>query len=252
MLNLFLGQTETFIGSETMTNERKRKPDYFVGLDLAQAQEPSAAAVLERTIAPDPADATRELTYYAVRHLERWPPGTTYTTIIERVVSMFPKPPLRNTTLVIDQTGVGRAVVDLLRDAKTWGYLPAELTAVTITGGHGVNFADDGSWHVAKKHLVAPLQVLFQDHRFKIAEVLRDASMLVKELNNFRAKITLAGDDTIEDWRQGQHDDLVLAIAIAAWQAERQKPLPPMKGFGVIRTGLQKVGWGLPMRLGAW
>jgi hypothetical protein len=235
-----------------MTNLRKRKPGYFVGLDLAQAQEPSAIAVLERTTTPDTADAKRELTIYSVRHLERWPPGTTYTTMIERVVSMFSKPPLRNMKLVIDQTGVGRAVVDLLRDEKTWGCLQADLTAVTITGGHGVNFADDGSWHVAKKHLVAPLQVLFQDHRLKIADILPDTGMLVKELNNFRAKITLAGDDTIEDWRQGQHDDLVLAIAIAAWQGERQKPLPPMKGFCVEVKGPQEFGWGLPMRLSAW
>jgi hypothetical protein len=34
-------------------------------------------------------------------------------------------------------------------------------------------------------------------------------------------KATLSPKDTLEAWREGPHDDLVLAVAIAAWQSEQ-------------------------------
>ena len=54
--------------------------------------------------------------------------------------------------------------------------------------------------------------------------------MLVRELENFRAKITPAGRDTYEAWREGDHDDTVLATALACWFGERA--LPRIAGAG--------------------
>jgi len=34
-------------------------------------------------------------------------------------------------------------------------------------------------------------------------------------------KVTTAGNETFEAWRERDHDDLVLAVGIAAWVAER-------------------------------
>jgi hypothetical protein len=45
--------------------------------------------------------------------------------------------------------------------------------------------------------------------------------MLVQELLNFKAKPPTASGDTYEAWREGPHDELVLAIARAAWVGER-------------------------------
>jgi hypothetical protein len=42
----------------------------------------------------------------------------------------------------------------------------------------------------------------------------------VAELDNFQARKTAFGNDTFvagDDWRDGNHDDLVLAVALAAW-----------------------------------
>jgi hypothetical protein len=39
-------------------------------------------------------------------------------------------------------------------------------------------------------------------------------------LTTFRVKITPAADEVFGAWREGAHDDLVLAVAIAVWQAE--------------------------------
>ncbi len=45
-------------------------------------------------------------------------------------------------------------------------------------------------------------------------------------------KITVAGNDTYEAWRESDHDDLVLAAAMAAWYGEKKLRsilhLPPM------------------------
>jgi hypothetical protein len=57
--------------------------------------------------------------------------------------------------------------------------------------------------------------------RLQIARSLTDARTQVRQLENFRVKITLLVHETFGAWREGQHDDLVLAAALAGWWAER-------------------------------
>ncbi len=45
---------------------------------------------------------------------------------------------------------------------------------------------------------------------------------MIEELQNFRIKFTKAGNDTYEAWRESDHDDLVLAAAMAAWFGEKK------------------------------
>jgi hypothetical protein len=99
------------------------------------------------------------------------------------------------------------------------------IVPVTITSGHAVTQAEDRSWHVPKKELVTSLQVLMQSRRLQMARSLPDAAMLVRELQNFQVKITAAANETFGVWRDGQHDDLVLAVALASWWGERNPPL---------------------------
>jgi hypothetical protein len=220
--------------------------DYYVGLDLGQAVDFTALAVLER-----PPGTGLEPTY-SLRHLRRYPLGTPYTDVVPAVVRLVGSPPLKeHVTLVVDQTGVGRAVVDLLRREAD-----CRLVPVTITAGHQVTVAEDGSRHVPKKELVTGLQLLLQSRRLKIASSLPDADILVRELANFRVKITAAANETFGAWREGQHDDLVLAAALAAWLAEREPPWgPDAFGYGgrtevaeapegVFLSGLDGGTWG--------
>src|SRR5690606_9358153 len=83
--------------------------DFFSGLDLGQMQDFTALVVVERTRAAD--DPHR----YDVRHLHRWPLGTSYTRIADDVRGWFAGDPLKGSTLVVDATGVGAAVVDSFR-----------------------------------------------------------------------------------------------------------------------------------------
>src|SRR5262249_6272786 len=135
--------------------------------------------------------------------------------------------PLRQAPLVVDQTGVGRAVADMLRQSAC-GVIP-----VTITGGHATTVTADGSYHVPKKGLITALQVVMKGRRLQIARSLPEAATLVRELQNFQVKITTAANETFGVWRDGQHDDLVLAVALASWWSER---VPPFEAPTVIQT----------------
>src|SRR5262249_19043086 len=74
----------------------------------------------------------------------------------------------------------------------------------------------DGAWHVPKKELVSTLQVLLQGRRLKVAAV-PERDVLLKELLNFKVKVTVGAAETFEAWRERDHDDLVLAVALACW-----------------------------------
>jgi len=57
-----------------------------------------------------------------------------------------------------------------------------------------------------------------QTGRIKIAPTLAEAVLLKEELKNFKCKMSSSGYDTYlagDDWRVGNHDDLVLAAALA-------------------------------------
>lgn len=143
-------------------------------------------------------------------HLERLPLGTPYPAIVAHVAQLLMKLPA-GTELAIDYTGVGRPVYDLFLTA---GLSPI---GVLITGGTGET--QDGMVHnVPKLVLVSRLQALLHEGRLKILRDLAEAATLVRELQDFRVEFTAAGSLTFNA-RAGRHDDLVLALAIAAWRA---------------------------------
>ena len=194
--------------------ESRTEVSYFVGFDIGQAQEFSAIAIVEKTV---PANLPPEHITYAVRHLDRFAPGTTYATMLEALTQVYQTPELKNACLVIDQTGVGKPAVDLF--CKT-GRAPSYRRVVITAGQHA--FHDDaGAWNVPKKDLVSHLQLLLQARRIRVAAELPQSQLLMKELQNFQMKVTLNPTDSVMAWREGIHDDLVLAVAIAVWMAER-------------------------------
>jgi hypothetical protein len=192
--------------------------EFFVaGLDLGQAADCTALAVDHVTEVPDPASAGRTVKHHAIRHLQRWPLGTSYIDICDDVAQVAAQVP--GLLLGVDATGVGRGVVDLFRKAQ----LPVkQLVAITITGGHDVKRGERGGWNVPKKDLVGAVSAGLQSRRLKIAEALPEAATLRHELTLFRAKVNAAtGNETLEAWRERDHDDAVLAVAIAVWLAGR-------------------------------
>lgn len=152
-----------------------------------------------------------------VRYLERFPLGTAYPVIVERVSMLMIDPRLNDPHLVVDATGVGAPVCDMLRQAGLG------FNGVTITGGNAESGYNPSSqtWGVPKRDLVGGLQVTLQTGRLKFADGLPEIPAMIKELLAFQVKISASGHDSYEAWREGAHDDMVLALALAIWQAER-------------------------------
>ena len=180
---------------------------FHVGLDLGQANDYTAVAVVE--------EAGEDL---HVRHLERFR-HTLYPDVAERVEALMDSPQLKGMAdLVIDSTGVGPAVTDIFSKRGR------SFKAVKIHGGDSES-REGSIYRVPKRNLVSALQVALQTGTLKIASSLELAEVLRQELLNFRIKINLAtSHDSYEHWREGDHDDLVLAAAMAVWSARAPGP----------------------------
>lgn len=224
---------------------------YYVGLDLGQSQDYTALTVVEEPVwVPSGAlepwgwagqmkiveggwvspsslsnwqlEEVLSVNYHdgrppevplSLRHLERFELGTRYPAIIDRIRGLLSSGALRDkrVALLVDKTGVGASVVDSIVRA---GLSPI---AVTIHGGSSVT-RDEHGYRVPKRDLVSAVQVLLQNGRLKIAEGLPLAETLRSELLNFRMKIDpKTAHDSYEHWREADHDDLVLAAAMACW-----------------------------------
>ena len=72
---------------------------------------------------------------------------------------------------MVDATGVGAAVVDLLERAR----LGVRIVPVSITAGADAHEGMAGSWRVPKRDLVSVLQVLLQQGRLRVAQALAEA-----------------------------------------------------------------------------
>jgi hypothetical protein len=212
-----------------------------VGLDLGQAADYTALSALEivrEQVEADSQGNPQFDTYYDVRHLQRFELNMSYPEIVKRVVKMLETPQLKDQYMLVpDATGVGRPVVDLFRGEKV------RTTPVCITFGNHENYnIETGYWDVPKKELVSNLQVLFGNHRLRFANNLKDKDVVTKELINFKIKITKKGNDTYEAWREGDHDDLVLSIAIAAWYAKKfggEKKIDPARQWKPALLGVK-------------
>jgi len=151
-----------------------------------------------------------------VRHLKRYELGTRYPAIVEDVRSLLSGAAFRHrierTALIIDRTGVGRAVMDIFHTAEVYPI------GITIHGGERVIMENSMHYRVPKRDLVAAAIKYLQNGFLKIAATLPHADTLKRELQNFRLKIDpKTAHDSYTHWRDGDHDDLVLAVALACW-----------------------------------
>lgn len=149
-------------------------------------------------------------TQWLCRLIERVPLGTTYQTMIDRV-KHIDKQVAGPNVLLVDMTGVGRPILEMMERS---GLNPI---GINITGGKIVHERSGEGWSVPKRDLVSSLMSIYQSGRLKVSSKLDLAPALTKEMLAFTAKITSTGHDTYEAHRSGDHDDLVLAMAMAAW-----------------------------------
>ncbi len=204
------------------------KVGFFIGLDLGQSADYTALSVVRSTFT-DGGKPNHQLV-----HLERFKLGTSYVAITEAVVALVGRPEVGDDwRLVVDATGVGRPVVDLLRDAL--GAERAHVMAVTIVGGGEPGWGKVGV-SVPKRDLVTNLLVLLESGRLELAAGVAELGAFIREASAFQVKLSAAGHDIYGQWREGEHDDLVLSVALATWVAER-RGVRPRGGVHALSVG---------------
>jgi hypothetical protein len=201
---------------------------FLLGADLGQSPDPSALAILEekllvmekgklnindlslRLAARAPIKVVSRLD---CRWLERIPLGTPYPQVLDRCEAWLKSPELvEEAIFILDYTGVGHPVYDFARDR---GMAPI---GINITAGRELVETLAG-YNVPKRDLISQLLIAFQSGRLLISGELPFAQTIRNELINFRMRIHPSGKTSYEVWREGEHDDLVLALAIACWYA---------------------------------
>lgn len=189
---------------------------YFVGGDFGQLHDYSAQVTLQGQRGADGKPV------FGVVDIHRWPLGTPYPTIVGDMRDVFLRPPLPGATLALDRTGVGVAVTDYVVSSLRTAKVRCRLLPITITGGSKAAPDDNGfGWSVPKIDLVGVIQNALGTGRLKIAASLPLAKTLIAELKNFKAKTSVSGHESFEAWRSRDHDDIVLALALALWCGER-------------------------------
>ena len=194
---------------------------FIVGLDLGQKQDHSAIVVLEKPESHLPFLQPQDR-FLTVRAAERIPLGTPYPEVVEMMRHVVNLPALQGQrcALVVDATGVGRPVVDMLRAAR----LVWQVTAVTITGGDKQSYraGESDSVNVPKQDLISGLLLALEKDELKIAKKVGEAGTLVRELLDVRMSSSESGRLSFGAEGRGQHDDLVCALAIAIWRARKR------------------------------
>ena len=220
---------------------------FYLGVDLGQAADYSAVVVDERTEArvltlkrkpwqPTPIEAGwRPIVRHRIRYIHRYVLGTSYPDIVastSRLLAQLPEMRDRPETW-IDATGVGRAVLDIFTEAKL------NPVGVAITAGATAHRVSQSDIRIPKRELASLMQAVLQSGRIEIARDLAHSRTLEDELSNFRVKLSAGGNETYEG-RSGVHDDLVLALAIAVWAAEKKDSGPGSAFLGLAKRQLEE------------
>lgn len=211
-------------------------PRFFFGMDVGQAADPTAQAIVELIRRQVPVDKImREEVELRTRNLRRVDLDTPYPDIIDGVAKTVSRPPFKDCTeIIIDATGVGRPIVDMARKKGL------RVIAVTITGGE-IETHNDWRWSVPKRNLVMATNLALQHRILTFARGIQEKEVFKAELKNFKVKVSSAGHDSYEAEKSGDHDDMVIAESVAVWRALKfvpqlyrvPKPLPTPEEWSV-------------------
>ncbi len=201
------------------------KKHYLIGVDIGQSQDHTAIVIAEKI--------DESLNVGEIIRIEL---GTSYPKQVEMIKQVVESIEEQNATkkLLIDATGVGTSVCDLLE--SLW---PVK---VIIHGGHEERKEGNSKYYVPKKDLVSSAQLALQNGELKIHPKLPLAVILRKELEAFRAFTNARGHESYaNNPRENPHDDLVLATALICWWSKKGSVNEPVAGsLGIVVTGGNK------------
>lgn len=203
-----------------------------IGIDIGKRHDPSAIVV---AIAEQRMVDGKSTTHYSIPALKRLGLDTPYPDQVKiladtcnAAVKRFNESGKRSGfmkrhRILIDVTGVGDAVTDLLTP------LVSGLGTVhpcRFMGGD--RLTQEGlEFRLGKSFFVSRLQVLSESQRIHLPDQLPEAKQLAKEMLDFDIDVDeLTGKATYGAIRPGTHDDLVCAIGLACLQDAEPNPSP--------------------------
>lgn len=205
---------------------------FQVGIDVGMVSDPTTVAVIQRVRMVPTARALqrgrhREARAAAgnyperlrLRYLARLPLGTLYPRQVEILSELLTHRALRGAEVYLDATGVGKPVLQMLKRAGV-----RNLHGVSITSAQSEARRVPDGWNVGKAELVNGVTVAMQTARLRLGRRVDHVDLLVKELRDFRAKQNANTGNMTFNAREGQHDDLVLAVSYAVFGASRPTP----------------------------
>ena len=209
-----------------VVNEESKSYMVCIGVDIGQSQDPTAIVVA------DPVRRENEI-HYEIRFLKRLPLGLPYPSIIEELIRIYhnipePEGKLKLRKQVwIDATGVGKPVVDLIRNTSS----SIKLHEVYITGGEAKD--NINPWlrviKLPKAYLVSRLQVMLGYGRIHLPNT-EEALSLQEELKNYTIRVNENASPEFGAFKVGTHDDLVTALGLACLSEDIPK-VPKVEAF---------------------
>lgn len=201
-----------------------KKRDFFCGFTCRRTAE-----IVDGTASVGAQD--RIVKYLDIVHIDKFQ-NVPYTEATRFIAKRQGHTSLANNAdLLIDGTGVGEAVADMLR-----ALFLAPIPIVFTSGGHAHPvYADMGSvfgntagtlktarilkeWDVPKADLVAAGKILLEQGRVRVAPGLKYAEDLKEQLEAFRGKVNeRTGRTKYENEEDATHDDMVVCLLMASW-----------------------------------
>ena len=192
-------------------------PHYVFGLDIGSKRNHTALVTLQKRWNPATVEeiiaSANNIYYgewiYTIVQAKRLPLGVPYTEIAHWVKDEIAKvfPPFHK-TLVMDATGVGSAVCDLLREMD----IGARMAPVVITGGDAAGRRSSGSSvHLSRTELMTSLRLSVERQQFSILKTCTEAEALRGELKALR----------MQGKPEHGQDDLAFSAALTVWWALR-------------------------------
>jgi hypothetical protein len=193
---------------------------FLIGLSVSQGA-PSGVAVLER-YKPPPSPGGRSVATYRCRYLRRWlPPETAYPVLLS-ALSVMLRGVLVNSDLIVEAGASIKPVVAMLRKHQ----LPAMIRPVEVKVSAEDAYVGE-AWKVGKGSLIETTRQVLQESRLSFDEHMpaevRASTPPVRAV--YQALLTYPFDrapaaNEAFAAREGEYDDLVLAVALACWFGE--------------------------------
>ncbi len=205
-------------------------PHFIIAASLGVGIQPTAIAVIEQEVLRSDRWGL-ETGALRLRHLERLPVETTYPKTVDRISTLLNTSEIKDgekcegAETVLDITGSGRAILELFARADI------RPVRVRIVGGgqREEQVKPSLDWHVPKLELIGALRVAYEAERLKMAKDLDLVETLMNELREFKMRPPRIDPSDPETWRDTEFDDLVFAVALVAWRANRYIPSPKIK-----------------------